>query len=302
MGCSHPVSHTQFTNSRSIYERQSFRGKVINKQTMNEQVMSKPAAHLNWTSVIPPMRYANVPTVGARYWTAISLASVFGCNLGDFVSLYLHWGHWLGLFPLAVTFAALVVGEHHFAHFTEAWYWAVVIVLRTAATNIADLATHTFEWPYPRVILGLAVIQALVVCPVLPRLISAGNNRTGRPATNGWYWLSLLTAGTLGTAIGDWTAEELHLGTGYGTLVLGAIFAVVLAMGSRLRWTTKAAYWLPIIAVRSAGTTAGDWLAFRDDPGLSNGLHLGLPFSTALTCALFVATLVVWKTSATGKV
>ena len=77
---------------------------------MNEQVMGKPAAHLNWTSVVPPMRYANVPTVGARYWTAISLASVFGCNLGDFVSLYLHWGHWLGLFPLAVIFAALVVG------------------------------------------------------------------------------------------------------------------------------------------------------------------------------------------------
>jgi uncharacterized membrane-anchored protein len=264
--------------------------------------LNEQAKDSGWPSIIRPMRYANVPAVDARYWTAITLASIFGCNLGDCLSFYAHWNHWIGLGPLAVIFVALLFGERQSAFTTQAWYWTIVIVLRAAATNLADLATHTFEWPYPRVILGLAVIQALVVFPVLPRLISAGNNRTGRPATNGWYWLSLLTAGTLGTAIGDWTAEELHLGTGYGTLVLGAIFAVVLAMGSRSRWTTKAAYWLPIIAVRSAGTTAGDWLAFRDDAGLSNGLHLGLPFSTALTCALFVATLVVWKTSATGKV
>jgi uncharacterized membrane-anchored protein len=281
--------------SRSIYERPSYKGEVINVQTMNEQVMSKPAAHLSGTSVVPPMKYANVPTVGARYWAAISLASVFGCNLGDFVSLYLHWGHWLGLFPLAIVFAALVVGEHHFMRFTEAWYWTVVIVLRTAATNIADLATHTFEWPYLRVIIGLAVIQVLVILPVLPRLVQSGSERTGRPATDGWYWISLLTAGALGTAIGDWVAEDLHLGTGGGTLILGVVFVVILAVGSGSRWTTKASYWLAIIAVRSAGTTAGDWLAFREEPGLSNGLHLGLPLSTAFTCALFVGTLFLWR-------
>ncbi|MGD0501569.1 MAG: hypothetical protein ABSD02_02440 [Steroidobacteraceae bacterium] len=49
-----------------------------------------------------------------------------------------------------------------------------------------------------------------------------------------------------------------------------------------------------MIAVRSAGTTAGDWLAFREEPGLSNGLHLGLPISTACTGALFLATLLLW--------
>src|SRR5580698_11226645 len=90
-------------------------------------------------------------------------------------------------------------------------------------------------------------------------------------------------------------AEDLHLGTGGGTLVLSAVFAVILALGKQSRWTTKASYWLAIIAVRSAGTTAGDWLAFREKPGLSNGLHLGLPLSTAFTCALFVGSLFLWS-------
>jgi uncharacterized membrane-anchored protein len=265
---------------------------------MKQQVASlnERANAIRWPSTIRPMRYANVPAVDARYWTAITLASIFGCNLGDCLSFYAHWNHWIGLAPLAVVFGALVFAERKSARATQAWYWAVLIVLRAAATNLADLATHTFEWSYPSVILGLVVLQALVVWPVLPRLQSVGPSETGRPATNGWYWLSLLTAGTLGTAIGDCTAEQLQLGAGDGTLLLGAIFAVALAVGSQSRWTTKAAYWLPLIAVRAAGTTAGDWLAFRDDPGLNNGLHLGLPYSTALSCALFVTTLLLWKT------
>jgi hypothetical protein len=38
-------------------------------------------------SPVLPMRPASVPRLGARYWTAISLASVAGCDLGDVVSL-----------------------------------------------------------------------------------------------------------------------------------------------------------------------------------------------------------------------
>jgi uncharacterized membrane-anchored protein len=253
------------------------------------------AARLTRLSWVPPMRYENVPMVGARYWTAITMASVFGCNLGDFVSLYLHWGHWRGLFPLAVIFGVLIVGERSSARTTEAWYWAVVIVLRTAATNLADLATHTFEWRYPWVISVLKMIQVMVILPVLPRLPATGSDADGRPATDSWYWLSLLTAGTLGTAVGDCVAEECQLGTGGGTLVLGAVFVGILAIGRRSRWSTKASYWLAIIAVRAAGTTAGDWLAFQEHPGLSNGLDLGLPVSTALSAALFVGTLCLWQ-------
>jgi uncharacterized membrane-anchored protein len=116
---------------------------------------------------------------------------------------------------------------------------------------------------------------------------------------DGWYWASLLTAGTLGTAIGDGVAEDLHLGTGWGTLALGAITLVVIGLGARSRWSTKAAYWLAIVAVRAAGTTAGDWLAFRDSGGLIDGLRLGLPLSTALTGAVFVLTLALWRPAPT---
>lgn len=245
--------------------------------------------------MIRPMRDTNVPDVDARYWLAIALASVLGCNVGDCLSFYAGWNHWIGLAPAAILFGLLLAGERRSERTTQAWYWAVVIVLRAAATNLADLATHTFEWPNRRVIFGLAVMQALVLWPTPSRPLLGGKMQTARPITTGWYWLSLLTAGTLGTAVGDCSADSLHLGTGYATLVLGAVFAVVLALGRPSRWISKVAFWSAIAAVRAAGTTAGDWFAFRDDPGLRNGLQLGLPLSTGLMSALFIGVLILWK-------
>ena len=237
--------------------------------------------------LVPPMRPASVPAVGARYWVAISLASVAGCNMGDFVSLYLRLGHWLGLIPLAVLFAGLILAERRARRPSEAWYWAAILGLRTAATNLADLATHTFGLDYAWVIAGLEALQVLAVLKVAPR--SPGKRR---PTADGWYWTAMLTAGTLGTAVGDGVAESLGLGTGVGTLVLTAVLAAVLALGARGGWSTKAAYWFAIVAVRSAGTTAGDFLAFHDG---GVGLGLGLPLSTAVTTAAFVGVLAAWR-------
>lgn len=239
------------------------------------------------------MRAASTPELGTRYWVAISGASVAGCNLGDFVSLYLHLGHWVGLLPLAVLLAAILYAEKH-ARASEAWYWAAIIVVRTAATNVADLATHTFNLEYSWVIAALEALQVFVVLGVSFPANDSRRSRYPKPVADGWYWASMMTAGALGTAIGDCTAEVFKLGTGWSTVALSAILVVTLAVGFATRWSTKTGYWLAIIAVRSAGTTAGDWLAFSED---GSGIRLGLFLSTCISCALFVAVLIFWRPS-----
>ena len=46
----------------------------------------------------------NLPTIDARYWTAILAASMCGANTGDFASRILGLGHTRGLIPLALVF------------------------------------------------------------------------------------------------------------------------------------------------------------------------------------------------------
>jgi uncharacterized membrane-anchored protein len=100
------------------------------------------------------MHIRNLPAVTPRYWVAILVASMCGANTGDFLSHNLHLGHWRGLPPLVVLFVAILWAEKRARAATEAYYWLAIIVVRTAATNLADLATHDLEHfqnepPYP---------------------------------------------------------------------------------------------------------------------------------------------------------
>ena len=231
----------------------------------------------------------STPVLGARYWVLITACSIAGCNLGDFISLYLGLGHWVGLAPLAVVFAMLLIGER-IGRPSEMWYWTLLLVVRAAATNLADFFSHTLNIDYAWAIAGLEGLEVLLVLGVSPRQRDETTGIYGRPATDAWYWAALAIAGALGTAIGDCTAETFQLRTAAGTAVLGVIYAVLLVIGFYTRWSTQASYWLAVVAVRAAGTTAGDWLAFPD-----GDLGLGLFISTVLTCSIFFGMTAVWQ-------
>ena len=86
----------------------------------------------------------------------------------------------------------------------------------------------------------------------------------------------MLTAGTLGTASGDFGVSH-GLGLGFGSVVLTALFGGRAACRLAFRRDVGPWYWASIVAARTAGTTLGDYLASR------HGLDLGLSLSTFLT-------------------
>ena len=237
------------------------------------------------------MQTMNVPPLGLRYWVIISLASVFGANMGDFVSHTLGLGHASGLPLLAVVFATILLAERRARIGSEAYYWLAIVTVRTAATNLADLGTHDLRLGYPWVIAGLALLLAVAVTFGRPLVASvAGRRSVARgsvPETDGPYWMAMLTAGTLGTALGDYAAGALGLGA--SSIGFVALLALVLAVGHRAAATTTLAYWLTIVVIRTAGTNVGDFLAGRD------GLSLGLRVSTVCTGLLLLGTALVWN-------
>lgn len=231
----------------------------------------------------------HLPTIDARYWIAILAASMCGANTGDFAARILGLGHTLGLLPFGLIFLAIFWIEKRSSAATEAYYWLAIIVLRTAATNLADLGTHDLRLGY---FLFMGALVALVVGLILMGrfrgaepvgTMGTDGRWTALPATDASYWLTMLAAGTLGTAAGDWVAEETPLGLWYGSLVLLGIFLVAWAVSDRLGKMTKPWYWLTVVAARTAGTTLGDLLASR------RGLGLGLVTSTICTTLLLAA-------------
>ncbi len=95
----------------------------------------------------------------------------------------------------------------------------------------------------------------------------------------------MLVAGTLGTAAGDGIAGDLGMGVGWASVMLGIVLAVVFGLRTRLAFATQAFYWVTIVIVRTAGTTAGDLIAHT----------IGLVSSTGLTGIVFVGSLLLWR-------
>ena len=224
--------------------------------------------------------------LGPRYWTALSVASVFGATLGDVLSHDLHLGHWRGVPPLLLLCWLVVRGGRRGWLNRTLAYWSAVALVRAMATNVADLANHDAHLPQPALLAGLvAAILAGLARPTRP---GAGGPAPGLPDTRGSYWVVLFLAGTLGTVLGDDGSDRL--GVGGASAALGAILGGALL----LRWllppapkAAKAGYWATVVTARTAGTSVGDLLADR------SGLRLA--GSAALEGVLLVIVLVVWK-------
>ena len=244
------------------------------------------------------MQRYHVPRLGLRYWSALCLASIFGANMGDFFAHNLGLGHVAGLPFLAIAFAIVLVLERFDRTAHEAFYWLAIVVVRTAATNLADFFAGDLRLPRPWVMAGLAAVLALSVAAAWQLswrdAADKSDARGNLLRADYGYWLAMLIAGTLGTVMGDFFSHDLHLGNAAASIVLSALLAPFLVLGARQLLWSLPLYWTTIVMVRAAGTTVGDLLAARN--------ALGLALSTAVTGLLFIGFLIVWRTSKAGKI
>ncbi len=100
------------------------------------------------------------------------------------------------------------------------------------------------------------------------------------------YWLTIMFSQTLGTALGDWTADKTGLGLGYtsAALVFGVLLAGVAAAYFWTKVSCTALFWAAFILTRPLGATVGDFL---DKPLAAGGLALSR-YSASLVLIVFI--------------
>jgi len=233
------------------------------------------------------MQTRHVPTINARYWAGIALASVFGTNMGD---LYAHdsgLGLLGGLPVLVLLFLAIYAAERFDQRRHDGYYWLCIIIMRTGATNIADYMAGRRGMGIDRVTLsiGFGVLLAVLAWWLGRRSDEAAASKSV-PTTDPGYWLTMLTAGVFGTVLGDLCQHRL--GENAATLGLTLLLAVTLLAYRKFAIGALAGYWLTVAVARTTGTAIGDWLAESPIP------NLGLPLATVLTGATLAAVLILW--------
>lgn len=233
------------------------------------------------------MHFKIVPPIGARYWAGITIASICGANLGDATVDLLDLGNTARLAALGLAFAVVVLADQWSSRGNELHYWLAILVVRAAATSLADIGVDYAHASY----VTLSVITAAILGMLLAlRNAFIPKRESLQPSyADGSYWGAMLLAGTLGTIIGDGIGHAVHpvtVGVPISAMITGV--AVTFILGARQRREASAGtatYWLGIVAIRAFGTNLGDISAYL----------LSLPLSIAISALLLATTLTMWN-------
>lgn len=241
------------------------------------------------------MQDRHVPTIGPYYWLVFAVATIFGANMGDFLSQYLGLGTVRGVPILAVALVvALFLERLDNRSDSKAWYWAAIMLIPIAASNLGDFAvSHGYSRRW--LLAGLAILLIITHFGgrsesehMLAMRLLTRPGQQARPLTDASYWIGMIVAGTLGPLISDSCAYTLRLGSiGSAALQLGLLAATfgLHYMPNASRWLI---HWLTIVLIRGAGTAIADVLV--KDPRV----HIGLLASTAAAGVATLLLLVLW--------
>lgn len=176
-------------------------------------------------------------------------------------------------------------------HYVPWKYWlnvAVVAVFGTAAADAVRLGSTMIT----SIVFGAILVIVLAAWYVVEKTLSVHEITTTRREI--FYWATVLATFMLGTALGDFTAFNLNL----GTLVSGFMFIGLIAIPAIaykfFHRNEIFCFWFAYILTRPLGASFADWLDGRD------GLNLGTG-PVSLVSIIIIVALVIYVSIAYKK-
>lgn len=247
---------------------------------------------------------AKVPAVTLGFWVIKILATTLGETGGDTVTMSwlgettehpVPYGYLIGTAIFGLLLIGLVITQVRWSRFNGWLYWATIVASTTCGTTLADFADRSLAIGYPggsMLLLGLLLLSLFVWWRSLG---SINVNAVATPREEIFYWITVTFSQTLGTALGDWSADPLSeggWGLGYsgGALVFGAGLTILAVLYSATKVSRVFLFWSAFILTRPLGATVGDWF---DKPLAKGGLALSRPIASAVLAVMILVLMVV---------
>lgn len=212
-----------------------------------------------------------VPEVTLVFWIIKILATTLGETGGDAVSMSMNLGYLVGTCIFTVLFLVAVLAQVRAKKFHPLLYWATIIATTTVGTTLADFATRSLGIGYAG---GSLILSGLLMASLFiwhRTLGSVAVDTVSSPKSEVFYWVTIMFSQTLGTALGDWTADTADFGFTGAAMVFGTMLAVVAAAYFWTKLSHTALFWAAFILTRPFGAVVGDYL---DKPHDHGGLAL----------------------------
>jgi uncharacterized membrane-anchored protein len=233
---------------------------------------------------------SKVPAITLGFWIIKILATTLGETGGDTVSMSMNLGYLVGTGIFLSVLAGLVWWQIAADRFRPWLYWATIVASTTAGTTLADFATRSMGIGYTG---GSALLLAAVAASLLAWRLTLGSVSSDTVSTlraEVFYWLTITLSQTLGTALGDWTADTGGLGYVGAAVVFGLALAVVAGLYFGTRVNRVVLFWAAFILTRPLGAVVGDFL---DKPLDHGGLAFSRPIASLVLTAAIVALILI---------
>lgn len=229
---------------------------------------------------------AKVPAVTLGFWIIKILATTLGETGGDTLSMSMGLGYLASTLVFAALLLVTVTAQILTKRFHPAFYWAAIIASTTTGTTLADFADRSLGFGYAGGAAALlaAALASLAVWFVVEKSISGEKVTT--PRQEAFYWTTITLSQTLGTALGDWAADNEGLGYLGGAALFGGTLCVVAVLYFLTRAPRALLFWAAFILTRPLGATVGDFL---DKPLAEGGLALSREWATGVLAISIVA-------------
>jgi uncharacterized membrane-anchored protein len=163
-----------------------------------------------------------------------------------------------------------------------------IIATTTVGTTLADFADRSLGIGYAG---GASLVFALLLASLAlwhRTLGTVSVESISSPKSEMFYWMTIMFSQTLGTALGDWTADTAGLGYSGGAAVFGALLALVAVAYYKTNIYRTALFWAAFILTRPLGAVVGDFL---DKPFDAGGLALSRYTASAVLLTLIAASM-----------
>ena len=225
------------------------------------------------------------------FWIIKILATTLGETGGDAVSMSMNLGYLVGTAIFALIFIVSVAVQIKAKIFHPFIYWTTIIATTTVGTTLADFADRSLGIGYAG---GTSLLFVLLMASLAIWYWSLGSvsvDTVSSPKSEMFYWTTIMFSQTLGTALGDWTADTAGLGYRGGAIVFSALLGLVAAAYYRTNISRTVLFWAAFILTRPLGAVVGDFL---DKPISAGGLALSRYSASAALVVFIIACILIF--------
>jgi uncharacterized membrane-anchored protein len=235
---------------------------------------------------------AKVPEVTIMFWVIKIAATTLGETGGDAVSMSMNLGYLVGTGIFAAIFLVAVMAQIKARAFHPFLYWATIIATTTVGTTLADFADRSLGIGYAG---GSALLLAMLLISLFVWHRTLGSVSVGTintPRAEAFYWVTIMFSQTLGTALGDWTADTAGFGYTGAAVIFGGLLALVVIAYYWSQISRTILFWTAFILTRPLGAVVGDFL---DKPLAKGGLNLSRYTASAALMAFMLMAIIMFR-------